>query len=730
LITQRRRDDSFEDLGLSAPVIRGIMAMGFERPTPVQFGSIPAICAGRDVVAEAPSGSGKTLAFAGPALSIVDPSLNATQVLIVCPTGNLAEQTTQVLEKLATFAHPKPRITCVTGGVRLARGARYQPQVVVCTPNRLLDACGFLGQQVGEDHQQQRPPLLSVEGVRLCVMDEADEFLDRPEFTDQLAALVRRLPPACAMGYFSATMTRSTLEVIDAERLVSAECTRIKPDPDEGSSGMGRVRPAIKHLYVHVGQGLGDRAWEARAETTAEVCTAFGGGSVVVFAKSKAQRDFLADGFGADCGSSRYTVNLATFRRRRGLVLLATDACSRGIDVGGVAAVVNFEMPASSTAYTQRVGRCGRFGKAGTAVTLVVEEDERYFSAMERDLGYLLEALPADVRHLPGAGTYDAERPGTDERAAAVAAAASTPPLAARAVPAPALARAVTPPPAHQGRQKASPEETMPPSVAAALEAALVALQGEVAALRAEASAEATALKAALTESQEAVKVARAEAAAAREELRRGLAAVRAEMKEKIAAAAVGTAAGTAAGAAAVSAEGEQRGKEEGEEEEEEEGFTITFEEEGCEEGCSGEEDPPAAALLSMSSSEPVSTSGKQPEDNDGAGGFGGEAAWTSVGGVKKRQPVGAASGPPKPWLGEGQLAWRRLKLGATFRGRVVTTLAQGAFLRFGTDGGAFTKDGFVRGAGGGKQLEVGSWHHVRVQRVEGGRVDLALVGP
>jgi len=734
------------------------------------------------VVAEAPSGSGKTLAFGAACLSAVDPSVNAPQVLVLAPTGKLAEQLTDVFVQLARFVVPRPRVVCVTAGVRVHRRA-LQPQVIVATPNRLLDLCGLLDKARSPSSSSSPPPVLALGAVRLFVADEADEFLDRPESTSQLAALVRRLPLAATMAFFSATMTRTTLDLIDAENLVRTEgpraCVRIGGGDGSGSSGaIERLRPALAHFSVHLGDGLpADADWECRGDAVADLCELFGACSLIVFCKSKAKVDFLAQALKADQRGSRFVTDLGAFRARPNLALLATDACSRGIDVGGVACVINFEVPTSGTSYTQRTGRAGRLGKSGTALTLVAGSSSsgagegRQLAYLEHELGFDLPGLPNELSSLPGAGRYDPARAlqeaaAKDEAAAAVkavppmrSAVKANPPetpsgkeAAWEAVPctvplacAPATGYASTPSQQQQQAPFPSEEPPLATSSSSALEgreellAIVAALTGRIAALEAkEAQPEAAAVEA----------EAAAEAAAAT------TAAL--EAQSEAAAAEAGEAAAETAAAedyqtstfeeVAVAHQQLSRTKIVFGEESEELVVAASPEVE-----TTLSEPPPPQSSTALTTTAPAAAA----VDDATA------AEWLSVSAEKKKHPkvmapasaavVGVARWSPTgvlllsphasphvpapapgsaglERLGSGALAHGLVVPGAVFRGQVVTALARGSFLRFGSSGaGACGKDGYARGA----RLAVGTWHTVRVVSASWGglgKVDLAVV--
>ena len=174
---------TFASLGLPASVQRGPAVRGFATPSSVQAEAIPALLGGLDVAAAAPSGSGKTMAFALPALALVDPKIDAVQALILAPTGLLAAQLAEVIEGFAAdMGRERPRVALLSGGTTADRPS--SAQIVVATPMKLLDLCGLMAR--GPDRAPLRSPL-SLAKVRLCVFDEADELLYRPEFVEQVA---------------------------------------------------------------------------------------------------------------------------------------------------------------------------------------------------------------------------------------------------------------------------------------------------------------------------------------------------------------------------------------------------------------------------------------------------------------------------------------------------------------------------------------------------------------
>jgi len=432
---------SFSSMNLKAGLLQGILNWGFTDATPVQRESIPHLLDGGDIVAEAPSGSGKTLAFLVPALNVIEATVDSTQVVILAPTGNLVNQIFSIAQELAyhmvqrnggRYCKGAIRIACLMKGQQLS--TEKAPHMVIATAHKLQDLCG-LKERDGHLTQQK----VKLDSIRMFVMDEADELILKDSFREQLGPLVGALPMTSQMAYFSATLNQQTETLISNYELVRLDKVKhvrsidsLYADPQEAAMV---IRPAIRHTMAQVAITDQD-AWETRATWLEALLGEFQAGASIVFAKSAAQQKFLVDYLNADRPGSRLTSDLEVFRRakmRPNMVLIATDACARGIDIPGVALVVNFELPRTPIVYTQRVGRAGRFGKAGTAITLIVEDDMSDLAWIENKLGYEIELLVdshgewhLNVETLPGAGKASTSPPAQVTTAALAVASTST----------------------------------------------------------------------------------------------------------------------------------------------------------------------------------------------------------------------------------------------------------------------------------------------------------------
>ncbi len=402
----RPADDGFAALGLDARLLRTLSGLGYEEPTPVQLVAIPPLLEGRDLLAEAPTGTGKTAAFALPILQRLAARLDADRAaglpvegrgapqggrgsrpaaLVLAPTRELAMQVAEAVHRYGRELGV--RVVPVYGGQpiaaqlhRLARGV----DVVVATPGRAVD------------HLDRGT--LRFDEVATVVLDEADEMLDMG-FADDLERILGSLPEIRQTALFSATIAGPIARL--AERHLRAP-VRVRVRAEEPSEGEGaRVRQVA---YV-----------VRRADKLAalgRILDLEDGAATLVFARTRGEVDDLAEalsGRGRDAaalhgGLSQDQRDRIMARFRDGVldVLVATDVAARGLDIGHISHVVNYDVPSSSDVYIHRIGRTGRAGREGVAITLVEPREHRLLRDIERAIGAPLEiaGLPtvADVR--------------------------------------------------------------------------------------------------------------------------------------------------------------------------------------------------------------------------------------------------------------------------------------------------------------------------------------------
>lgn len=343
---------TFPELGIAPDLLKAIEAQGFEQPSPIQAQAIPPGIAGRDVVGQSQTGSGKTMAFAIPALQRLDPQKRGVQVLILCPTRELAIQVCEEIHKLTAHLSGV-RATPIYGGAsyeRQIRALQHGAQIVVGTPGRVIDF-------IERDH-------LRLDAIQTLVFDEADEMLDMG-FKDEIDRVVSALPKERQTIFFSATLAGPIKRLID-------DYTR---DP---------VWVMIEHKALTV-PTIEQRYYEVNSRSKVEVlCRLLDMENprlAIAFANTKRVVDDLTDallarGYSVDRlhGDLNQTLRDRVMRNFRGgniEVLVATDVAARGLDVDDVDLVVNVDLPYDEEDYVHRIGRTGRAGRSGKAISLV-----------------------------------------------------------------------------------------------------------------------------------------------------------------------------------------------------------------------------------------------------------------------------------------------------------------------------------------------------------------------
>ncbi|MBA2667978.1 MAG: DEAD/DEAH box helicase [Trueperaceae bacterium] len=367
---------SFDQFALHARVIKGVQAVGYTEPTPIQEQAIPAVMAGRDVLGLAQTGTGKTAAFALPILHrLMDGPRNKTRALVVAPTRELAEQINDSFKDLGQATGI--RSATVYGGVGMnpqIQALRRGTEVIVACPGRLLD----LMQQGFGDFRN----------LEVLVLDEADHMFDMG-FLPDIRKLLAQLPTARQSLLFSATMPHDVRYLVD-ETLRDPVTVRVTT----GTAPVETVDHVLYPVEAHLKTDLLDallRDWDARR--------------VLVFTRTKHRakrlaeqldrRGFFTANIQGNLSQRKRQDALEGFRRGDVHVLVATDIAARGIDVSMVSHVVNYDVPDTEEAYTHRIGRTGRARMEGDAVTFVTSADRDMIRRIERSVG---ETIP-EVRH-------------------------------------------------------------------------------------------------------------------------------------------------------------------------------------------------------------------------------------------------------------------------------------------------------------------------------------------
>ena len=381
---------TFAELGLNEQILAGVESLGFSTPTPVQAGAIPEVLAGRDVVASAQTGTGKTAAFALPTLQrIAGKTGKGPHALVVTPTRELAAQIDNVVKVVCE--QTGQRAVIVMGGARFEKQIKQLERgcdLLVATPGRLLDLM---------EHNH-----VSLAGVEVLVLDEADRMLDMG-FWPSVRRIMHALPEKHQTLLFSATIPPSIKSTIDAmlHEPAVVEISRVGETADTVEEHLCPVTQAQKPELLRALLEAGGAAGEKPER-------------VLVFCRTKHRVDDVSkmlknaqvkvDVMHADRSQKERERALERFREGKVQVLVATDVMSRGIDVAGVDAVVNFDVPMDPEDYVHRIGRTGRAGATGHAYTFVAPDE---ISPL-REIEYFTKKL-VPVWDLP-AFAYDAGR--------------------------------------------------------------------------------------------------------------------------------------------------------------------------------------------------------------------------------------------------------------------------------------------------------------------------------
>src|SRR4051795_11623050 len=355
---------TFAELGLSKPILDALSHLGYERPTPIQEQTIPALLEGRDVIGQAQTGTGKTAAFGLPMLEYVDPEEPEVQAIVLTPTRELCIQVTQAIR-----AYGQNRgidVVAVFGGApirdqasRLNRGA----QVVVGTVGRVLD-------MISRHH-------LMLDQARFVVLDEADEMLDLG-FLEDVETILARCPSGRQTALFSATIPK------EIQRL--AEKFMYDPVTVKVKAATLTI-DTVEQFYVEAS----DRE---KPEALTNVIKAERPEQAIVFVRTKIGVDRLArklndagvrvKSLHGDMSQGTRDGVMIAFKGGRERLLIATDVAARGLDITGVSHVINYDIPNSPDIYVHRIGRTGRAGESGRAITLITPKQRRELEAIER----------------------------------------------------------------------------------------------------------------------------------------------------------------------------------------------------------------------------------------------------------------------------------------------------------------------------------------------------------
>lgn len=371
---------SFDELGLKKNLLRGIYGYGFEKPSPIQQTGILPIIQGRDVIAQAQSGTGKTATFAIGTLEVLDTSINEVQVLVLAPTRELAQQIAIVYKFLGEYLEVNVQV--LIGGTQVKidiKNLENGTQIVVGTPGRVLDML--------------KKGVLKLGHLKAFVLDEADEMLSKG-FLENMKEVISHIPPECRVNLFSATMPK---EIVALTSNFLNDPTKILIKNDQ------ITLEGIKQYYVIL-----KKEW--KLESLLDIFKGLDIAQAIIYCNGKKTVEFLTEEMKkrghmvSSIHSNMLQIDrdrvMKEFRSGATRVLITTDLLSRGIDVYQVSIVVNYDLPREKETYIHRIGRSGRYGRKGNAINFVTTDEKEELENIQKFYDTTIEALPTDLSEI------------------------------------------------------------------------------------------------------------------------------------------------------------------------------------------------------------------------------------------------------------------------------------------------------------------------------------------
>ena len=342
----------YSESGIHTDILKAVREMGFEVMTPIQEQAIPVLLDGKDMIGQAQTGTGKTAAFAIPMIQGVTPEIHKPQGIILCPTRELAMQAAEEIRKLAKYMQGI-KVLPVYGGQDIGRQIKALSQgvqIIVGTPGRVMD--------------HLRRHTIKTSHIKMIVLDEADEMLNMG-FREDIETVLEDMPEEHQMALFSATMPQAILDITGTYQ---KDAVYVKVTPKEVTVA------AIKQYYYRV-------AKKDKTEALCRLIDYYQPSRSLIFCNTKRMVDeitirlkekgYEAEGLHGDLSQNQRDTVMNLFRSGRCEILIATDVAARGIDVSGVDAVFNYDVPEDIEYYVHRIGRTGRAGKTGRSFTLI-----------------------------------------------------------------------------------------------------------------------------------------------------------------------------------------------------------------------------------------------------------------------------------------------------------------------------------------------------------------------
>ena len=371
-------DLSFDELGINENLLRGIYGYGFEKPSVIQNKTIPILISGKDVIAQAQSGTGKTGAFSIGSLCNIDESLKQTQLIVLSPTRELAEQTFNVMKELGSYT--EITFCKVVGGTRVndcIDDLRKDPQVIVGTPGRIIDML----------HKQK----FYTDKLKMVVIDEADEMLSHG-FQEMIHTIFIGIPKETQISLFSATFPDELFEITD-KFMNSPERILVKKEQ--------LTLEGISQYYINVKHNN----W--KYDVLTDIYNTINIAQCIIYINSKNKLNqvyqcLLEDNFpvgmihGSLMTNERENI-MNQFRQGDIRILLSTDLLSRGIDIQQLSLVINFDLPIQKETYIHRIGRSGRYGRKGVAINFVTDRDLQDLEELKQFYNTNIEEMPQNI---------------------------------------------------------------------------------------------------------------------------------------------------------------------------------------------------------------------------------------------------------------------------------------------------------------------------------------------
>lgn len=370
--------DTFDDLNLKENVLRGVYGYGFEHPSKIQKKSIPIFTSGKDLIAQAQSGTGKTGAFTIASLNKIDESIKQTQILILSPTHELTTQIFEVLSELNKYT--KYSIQKLIGGMSTRQCSDLlndEPQIIIGTPGKILDLIN-----------RKR---LFTESIHTFILDEADEMLSYG-FQESISKIISYLSKSCQICLYSATLP---IEILNLTSCFMNNPEKILIKNEE------LTLDGITQFYINA------KRTDWKIDIIKDLYEMISIGQCIIYINSKERlqrvyKELLDYNFPIDYISGDKTIEerkltMKKFKDGEIRTLLSTDLLSRGIDIQQLSLVINYDLPMDKEVYIHRIGRSGRYGRKGVAINLIVDRDITKLNELKEFYNTKIQEMPNDI---------------------------------------------------------------------------------------------------------------------------------------------------------------------------------------------------------------------------------------------------------------------------------------------------------------------------------------------